>query len=218
MVPGNPNHFSDTMAKPITFEFDGDSIQFEMHKVDRSRLYGYKELEVLDEEGNRCELTTLADDGRTLIGKGGTGIGYLTADGNWVDKSQLSAVNAEGKPMKPVGSSFAAPVPLKKQCSIEAYLDHNIRLTYLLKPLTVSEKLHAELVGGAIFQFDYSYRGGLVPDTGFVMMNDDKQIFFLVGDSTSVDYKSLQQAAAVAAAEEETGDEAEDDLMDFGMI
>ena len=36
------------MPKPIKFSFAGKESVFEMHKVDRSRLYGYKELEVLD--------------------------------------------------------------------------------------------------------------------------------------------------------------------------
>jgi len=78
------------MAKPIKFNFAGQESVFEMHKVDRSRLYGYKELEVLDEHGNECVLTTLARDGQSLIGKGGTGIGYVDADGNWCDKDKLS--------------------------------------------------------------------------------------------------------------------------------
>ncbi len=50
------------MAKPIKFEYGGEMTDFEMIKVDRSRLYGFKELETLDENGEQCELTTLADD------------------------------------------------------------------------------------------------------------------------------------------------------------
>ena len=59
-----------------------------MTKVDRAKLYGYKELLVLDENGETCEMATLAEDGHTVVGKGGTGMGYLSADGQWCDKSQ----------------------------------------------------------------------------------------------------------------------------------
>ena len=204
------------MAKPIKFEFNGEPIEFEMNKVDRSRLYGFKELEVLDESDRPCELTTLSEDGKTLIGKGGTGIGYLTADGKWSDKSNLKAVDLVGTEITPVPSSFAAPIQLKTEVSIDVYLDHNIRLVYQLGFTSVNEALFDKLKSGTIFKFDYSYRGGLESDAGFLLNNEEDEIFFLVGDKTSVDFKSLQQAAPVAASEDDAEDE--DSLMDFGMI
>ncbi len=207
------------MAKPIKFQFAGGTLEFEMHKIDRSRLYGSKESEVFDENGNSCELTTLADDGKTLIGKGGTGIGYLTADGNWADKSGLKPVGLDGQPIIPVPSSFAAPILLEQKCSAEDYLDHNVRLVYLLEQKTISEALFLTLKDGVIFKFPYSYRGGLVSDVGFILMNEHQQIFFLVGEPGNVEYKSLRQAAAVAEIDNDSlAPETADELMDFGMI
>ena len=205
------------MAKPLKFEFDGVPIEFEMNKVDRRKLYGWKEVEVLDENGDRCDLNTLADDGKTLIGKGGTGIGYLTADGNWSDKSGLKAVDLEGNEIKPVPSSFSAPIVLQQEISIDEYLNHNVRLIYQLAPSTVTDELMAKLNSGTIFKFPYSYRGGLEADAGLMLMNDDDEVFFLVGDETGVAYKGLQQAAPVAPVEEAEVEES-GGLMDFGMI
>lgn len=208
------------MPRKLVFDFDGDSIAFEFQKVDRSRLYGFKEFEVIDESGNKCELATLADDGKTLIGKGGTGVGYLTADGNWCNKEELKAVDVEGHEIKPVGSSFAAPIPLKMETTIDDYLNHNIRLIYVLSTDTPADGLYKSLKEGAIYRFDYSYRGGLFPDHGFMLMNEANEIFFLVGDSTQVEYIGLQQAAAVVSEEGQNGEaeDSTDDLMDFGMI
>ncbi len=187
-----------------------------MNKVDRSKLYGYKEMEVLDDEGQFCELATLADDGRTLVGKGGTGIGYLTADGNWCDKDQLSPVNLEGDKITPVPSSFKAPIVLTSESSIDDYLSHSIRLVYQMDiPEDDNGDLVTKLLGGAIFKFEYSYRGGLEADTGFLMTNEANEIFMLIGDSTSIQPVGLQQAAG-AVTEEPDADEG--DLMDFGMI
>ena len=59
------------MAKPLTVEFQGQTVEFALEKVDRTKLYGYVETEVHDEAGNRCELRTLAGDGHSVIGKGG---------------------------------------------------------------------------------------------------------------------------------------------------
>ena len=75
------------MAKPLVFQWGDNDLSFSLVKIDRSKLYGFKEVEVLDEDGNQCELATLADDGRTVVGRGGTGMGYIDADGRWCDKS-----------------------------------------------------------------------------------------------------------------------------------
>ncbi|MDB2687377.1 hypothetical protein N9Y42_09220 [Mariniblastus sp.] len=203
------------MAKPIKFTFAGEKSVFEMHKVDRSRLYGYKELEVLDENGNACVLTTLAKDGQSLIGKGGTGIGYVDADGNWCDKDQMKPVDLQGNKITPVASSFAAPIELSEEASTERFLDHNIRLIYELDPEGITPELAKRLQAGAMFMFPYSYRGGLEADTGFLMTNAAGDIFFLVGDDSNIEFKSLQQVVPV------TDYEANDDdasLMDFDMI
>lgn len=205
------------MPRTLAFSFGGNAIDFSMHKIDRSRLYGFKELLVLDEQGEPCELNTLAEDGKTLIGKGGTGIGYLDADRNWVEKSNLTAVDLEGNEITPVPSSFSAPIELGEKADTEDLLNHNIRLIYRLESEAIDESLVKELSAGAIFKFDYSFRGGLEADAGFLMHNESGEIFFLVGDSSNVEYVGLQQAAPTAS--EATGDDsAADDLMDFGMI
>jgi len=205
------------MPRTLSFNLSGNQVDFEMHKVDRSRLYGFKELLVLDEDGEACELNTLAEDGKTLIGKGGTGIGYVDADGSWIEKSNLTAVDLEGNEITPVASSFSAPVELGDKVDAEDLLNHNIRLIYRLECEDLDAQLSKELSEGAIFKFPYSFRGGLEADAGFLMHNDSGEIFFLVGDPSSVEYVGLQQAAATAT--EATGDDTStDDLMDFGMI
>jgi hypothetical protein len=205
------------MPRTLSFNHGGNQVDFEMHKVDRSKLYGFKELLVLDEDGEACELNTLAEDGKTLIGKGGTGIGYVDADGNWIEKSNLTAVDLEGNQIDPVASSFSAPVELSDKADAEDLLNHNIRLIYRLESEALDETLAAALAEGTIFKFPYSFRGGLEADAGFLMHNDSGEIFFLVGDPSSVEYVGLQQAAATST--EATGDDTStDDLMDFGMI
>ena len=204
------------MPKPIVFSFQGAETTFGMNKVDRARLYGYKELEVLDDNGDPCELATLADDGRTLVGKGGTGIGYMTADGNWCNKESLRPVDLEGETITPVKSSFGAPIELTDEITFDDYLDHSVRLVYQMDLSENADKdpLVQRIVDGVIFRFRYSYRGGLEADTGFLLANDTGQIFMLIGDRTSIQFTGLQQAALPAG--ETPPDDA--DLMDFGMI
>ena len=206
------------MPRPIRFDFDGAVLSFNMQKVDRSKLYGFKQLEVFDEHENQCDLATLAEDGKTLVGKGGTGIGHLTADGLWTDKEQLKPVNLEGDEITPVSSSFAAPVELKDETTIDDYLNHNIRLIYRLKAEEDSKEdaLRLRLKAGAILKFPYSYRGGLEADIGFLLTNENDELFFLVADPTRVEFVGLTQSPAAQMEDDDQPDAT--DLMDFGMI
>lgn len=214
------------MAKALIFEFGGNEVSLSMKKVDRAKLYGYKDVEVLDEDDGVCELATLAEDGRTVVGKGGTAMSYLDVDGNWCERTEIKPINLEGEEITPVGSSFSAPIELAEKVSIEDYLQHNIRLIYQMDVVETEEEtesssaafqqLLTELKQGAIFKFKYSYRGGLEPDVGFLLTNHADDIFFLVGNKSTVDFVGLQQAAVVSSEAEDEDDGT--DLMDFDMI
>lgn len=203
------------MAKPLVFEFGGRSIPFSMSKVDRAKLYGFKELEILDEQGRKCELATLAGDGRTVVGKGGTGIGYLSVDGAWCEKSTLRPVDLEGNRIDPVPSSFSAPVKLDQKVTADEYLSHDVRAIYVMETESDAGDLIEELTKGAIFRFDYSFRGGLEADAGFLLMGADENVFFAVGTPANLEFVGLQQSAGVVEDDEVDDD---GDLMDFGMI
>ena len=204
-------------AKPIRFHHQGQQLVFQINKVDRSKLYGFKEQKVHDENEQICELATLAEDGKTLIGKGGTGIGQLTADGKWTDKTKLKPVDLEGNEIEPVPSSFAAPINLGDEATLDDYLNHNIRLIYQLviaEGSQTEEKLVKALREGAIFKFPYSYRGGLEADVGFILMNESNDLFFLVGSPAVAEFIGLQQV--IVPPGEDSSDD--DQLMDFSMM
>lgn len=205
------------MARPLTFHFGDSDVAFEMNKIDRSRLYGFKEVEVQDEDGQQCSLATLASDGRTIVGKGGTALGYIDASGNWADKSALKPVNSEGEEITPVTSSFSAPVPLTERTTIDEYLRHNIRAVYQLSTDDDVSGLLEELNEGAIYRFSFSYRGGLEADAAFLLTNNDGELFMVIGTPASVQFIGLQQASGVAAMEE-ADEEDGGDMMDFDMI
>ncbi|MFO1041523.1 MAG: hypothetical protein U0941_07025 [Planctomycetaceae bacterium] len=202
------------MAKPLVFHFKDGDFAFGLNKVDRSRLYGYKEVEVLDEKGRKCELATLGGDGHTVIGRGGSSFAQLSVDGEWCDKSSLRPVDTEGREITPVPSSYSAPVALTEPTTVADYLQHNIRLVYVLEPEGDASSLFEELKSGAVYKFPYSYRGGLEADAGFLIQGADGNFFMAVGNPTRVEFIGPTQISTV---EEEAG--ADDvDMMDFDMI
>ncbi len=203
------------VARPLVFQLGDRDLSFTLNKVDRSKLYGYKEMEALAEDGHRCELATLADDGCTVVSRGGTGIGQLSADGHWCDKQRLKPVDPDGKEITPVPSSFSAPIRLFETASVGDYLNHNIRLVYHVTSEDNIADLVAELKKGTIFSFPYSYRGGLAADAGFLLLGEDDQVFLAVGNPTKLEFIGLQQLPAV---DEKEDDEEEADTMDFDMI
>lgn len=202
------------MAKPLVFRFGDADFAFGLNKVDRSKLYGYKDLEVLDDQGRPCELATLAGDGRTVVGKGGAAFANLTVDGAWVEKAELKPIDAEGKEIAPVVSSYSAPVPLGETTTVADYLQHNIRLVYQLADEGDTAAVREQLQTGAIFKFPYSFRGGLEADAGFLLQSAEGEVFLVVGSPTKVEFVGLAQP--VVFEEETEGDDA--DLMDFDMI
>lgn len=206
---------ANLMAKPLVFQLGESEIRFTMNKVDRSKLYGYKEVKALDDHDQECQLATLAGDGCTMVGKGGTGLGWVDADGQWRDKSELTPVDNEGRAIEPVESSFNAPIKLFDTATVDQYLEHNIRLVYSMEASDGADDLMVELNRGTIFQFPYSYRGGLEADTGFLLTNAEGEVMFAVGTAARVDMIGM---ATPPGAVEEDGEKEDDDLMDFDMI
>lgn len=206
------------MAKPLVFQWRDRPLSFSMSKVDRTKLYGFKETEVLDDRGNRCELATLAQDGQTIVSRGGAALGNLTVDGEWIDKSALRPVNPAGETVQPVASSFAAPIPLTERATLEDYLDCAVRSVYLMESTDDLGELADELRQGTIYRFPYSFRGGLEPDLGFLLANAEGKIFAAIGKPSKVEFLALAQAAAAVDEDELAGDEDEADAMDFSMM
>jgi hypothetical protein len=204
------------MAKPLAVLHKGKSLALNLEKVDRSKLYGYVETEVLDEQSRRCELATLNGDGRTLVGRGGTALGLLSPNGLWRERSTLQALDLNGKPLTPVKSTFDAPVPLEKTATIDEYLAHNIQTVYQLTPDGDATDLVGDLRAGTIYSFPFSYRGGLEAHTGFLLLGADGHLFLAVGTAPSFQFVGLKQTAAVAEDEGDT--EEQDDSLDFGMM
>ncbi len=204
------------MAKPLVLAFGGVELPFTLCKVERSDLYGFVEIETVDEKGRKCTLATLADDGRSVIPSGGTAIITLSPEGNWVEKKSLCPTDHQGAKISPVASSYAAPVPLEKTSTIDEYLSHDIRAVYQVSCDGAFDSLMGELKKGTIFQFPYSFRGGLEPDAGFLLLSADGTPFLAIGCPTKLEFVGFEQSAAINGDEDEGADAEES--VDFSMM
>jgi hypothetical protein len=204
------------MAKPLVVEYQGQTVNFGLSKIDRTKLYGYVDTEVVDESGKGCEVGTLLGDGHSLVGKGGTGLCYLSPDGLWRKKAELRPVDMNGNIVPPVKSSFDTGAELRREASIDEYLSHNINLVYQLTPENDHAALMAKLRGGSIFVFPFSYRGGVSSSAGFLLMGADGNIFLCVGTDTAIEFVGLRATAATVVEEEEAP--VEEESLDFSLV
>jgi hypothetical protein len=203
------------MGKPLIVKFAGMEIPLSLSKVERSDLYGFVEIETLDEKGRKCTHATLADDGKSVIPTGGVALATLSPEGNWVDKKTLVPTDNQGQRITPVPSSYAAPVPIEQTATVDEYLSHDIRAVYQLSSEVDLALLLNELKAGKIFKIPYSFRGGLEPDAGFLLLAADGTPFLAIGSPTKLEFVCFEQSAGVAA-----DDEAEDaeEVLDFSMM
>jgi hypothetical protein len=203
----------------LTLVLDNQPLAFELEKIDRTKLYGSREVLALDADGAVCERATLAGDGHTLAGKGDVALAYLTPDGAWRPKAELRAIDAAGQAILPHKPTFAVPVPLDTIASRDEYLGHTIGLVYQLVPADASRigPLCEELASGTIFSIAFSYRGGINPPAGFVLAGQDDAIYLCVGRPCELEYVGLDAPAPLA--DEQADEETEDaDLLDFSLV
>lgn len=200
---------------------EGTSFTAELNKINRSHLYGSVRVLTNDANDRRCVTATLASDGKTLIPKGGTALGYVNPDGEWISRDELKPVDLEGNAVPEVPSSFDSPIALTETSSSQELLEHNIRLTYRLdNEAGLPAALSKELAKGTIYKFGFSYRGGVGYDPAFILADEDNNVWMMITTPNDIDFVTLEQAALCArkANVDEVEGEDTDDALDFGMM
>lgn len=209
------------MSRALCFRRGGPDaaleLAFGIEKIDRRKLYGFIDTEVIDGTGRICTQVMLAGDGRTRVGRGSSALLMLDPDGNYLERQRLTPVGPSGEPLVRVPSSFDAPILLDAQASIDELLSHNIKAAYLLTPPVGASDLLEELRRGVIYTFPFSFRGGLEKDVGFLLANAEGLPFLLLGKPTRLEFVALHELTD-SDTEEAAEIEDDDDEVDFAMI
>lgn len=204
------------MARPLNFKIGTHVYDFVPLKLDRKKLYGWSEKIVLDSQDESCNVLTLFQDKSMIIPKGGTGLGSVSENGEWIEKSDMMYVNEDGSPADLVPSSYDGEIELKETVSIEFLLEHNITSIYSLQ----GEENHPDFVKAVaenkdVFTFVFNYRADYEGDPAFVIENAG-EVFVLVGKQIEFEFIGLDGAGALDEDEPET-EEVEDEF-DFAMM
>ena len=191
------------MPRPLVLSLDGREFDVRIVKVDREKLYGKVEIEANDEKGNPAQLLVLAPDGKTLIDKGGTALATVDENGNSISRADLIAVDEDGQKIETVPSSFGQ-INILKRASVEDYLSQLVKSVYFIDPVADEDKkyLQDHVSAGLIYNFEFSYRGGIDYDNAFVLGNRT-DAFMIVGKPAELDFVKLNQAVDLDATEEQ---------------
>jgi len=204
------------MPRALKFKYGDSEFECELNKIDRRKLYGSVDVETRDIDGNRCGLATLANDGKTLIPYGGTALGYISSDGEWVERTDLKPVDLSGNELPLLSSSFDVIIELKKTATLEEFLNYSSRLVYLMgTDDDFAPELVEQLAAGVIFQFEFLYREGISADPAFLLGTPDGLIWMMVGKPSAIEYVGLDQAAVCFVGNE---DDEEVEEFDFEML
>jgi hypothetical protein len=205
------------MGKQLIFKTDKD-YPFSVVRLDRKKLYGWKDSVAYDENREECIRADIDGSGSFIIPKGGKGLGILDKDGNWVEKKTLKAVYKDGTDAVLLPSVFDQPVRLEKTVSVEEFLDHVIYAVYILEPSENAEELIEQIKQSEdIFIFSFNYRGGYEASPAFLLENKGT-LFVLVGYPSAFEFVGLEQLAEFGVEDEEDEAAAEDEELDFSMM
>jgi len=204
------------MARKLSFTIPTIKKDFTaaITKVDRSKIYGETSIEAFDEDGNLCEIVSIANDGQTLFGKGGIAFATRNEEGDFVNKSELIPVTEDGEAIEEVPSSFDNPIEIVEKATVEDYLSHQVKSVYLLEDVENYDVLVNLLKNGDIFKFPFSYRKGIIVDTAFLLANEAGTPFMIITTPSDFEYLGFKDSSPL---DEETDFE-EESLLDFGSL
>ena len=196
------------MAKVLQFQCYGSLYEAEPVKIERKKIYGYKEISALDSNGNECRQCYLDASGTILIPPGAVKLSALDEDGNTVERSEMILVDADGNIPENFPSSFDAPVMLEHTVSEEEFLDHLWKGVY-----QIDNSELAAATGEKIYAFPFSYRGGHTCDEGFLLAANG-ECFLFCGEKLEFPFLNAPDSGVLDDVEESC----EDDDFEFDMM
>jgi hypothetical protein len=199
------------MPKAVIVTFAGTPSSFVHTKLDRAKLYGKRQRQVLDPAGERCERAELLRDGSLILRSGMTAQGFFDEGGTWVPNGDLVPLDAAGNPAPRVEPTLDVPQALEGPVSPKDVLDLAARSVYVLEPESMDVALDAALAEGKIFRFPFNLRSEHKLEVAYLVKNENGY-FALVGTPAETEWSSLE--TSVNELDEDEGD----DELDFEMF
>lgn len=200
------------MGRKVSFKIQGDLLESEIVKVDRTKIYGSSEKIVLDTNKEECVLSDLYE-GSIILPKGSVGQVLIDDSGNSVSRSELIGFNLQGEKVEKVPSIFSIENNCKK-VEIDDFISSSIKSIYQLNiDETQIESWKKYFLNDEVYLFEFNYREDYEGDDAFLISNEEG-FFISVGKKNEFEFLELSN---VFVEDTDEDIEIEDDL-DFSMF
>lgn len=200
------------MGRKVSFKVQGDLLESEIVKVDRTKIYGSSEKIVLDTNKEECVLSDLYE-GSIILPKGSVGQVLIDDSGNSVSRSELIGFNLQGEKVEKVPSIFSIENNCKK-VEIDDFISSSIKSIYQLNiDETQIESWKKYFLNDEVYLFEFNYREDYEGDDAFLISNEEG-FFISVGKKNEFEFLELSN---VSVEDTDEDIEIEDDL-DFSMF
>lgn len=200
------------MGRKVSFKIQGDLLESEIVKVDRTKIYGSSEKIVLDTNKEECVLSDLYE-GSIILPKGSVGQVLIDDSGNSVSRSELIGFNLQGEKVEKVPSIFS----IENNCKIveiNDFISSSIKSIYQLNiDETQIESWKKYFLNDEVYLFEFNYREDYEGDDAFLISNEEG-FFISVGKKNEFEFLELSN---VSVEDTDEDIEIEDDL-DFSMF
>jgi len=198
------------MGRKVSFKIDGSSLESEIVKVDRRKLYGTSEKIVYDTNKEECVLSDLYE-GSIILPRGSVSQLQIDENGNSVSRSELIGFNLQGEKVEKVPSIFSIENNCKK-VEIDDFISSSIKSIYqIVIDEDQIESWNKYFTNDEVYLFEFNYREDYEGDDAFLISNEEGY-FISVGKSNKFEFLELSNVSI-----EDTDEEIEDDL-DFSMF
>ena len=171
------------MAREILLNLNKKKSTFEISKIDRKKLYGFKKRLFLDEKNKECSKANLEEETGIVFVNSDISSCYLDHKGNYIEKSDLEAINENDKKVKKEDSTIGREVNLNSITTEDA-LNLKVNSVYHLEPKEFDKNLKSKLDKGEIFSFPFNYYADFKLENG-IILKSEKEYFALIGRKTS---------------------------------
>ena len=199
------------MAKPIIVTMNNKESIFQIKKIERKKLYGYKKRLAIDENNEECKRASLTEDGKILITSGMTSQGWFIDGDKQIESNEIGAIDEFDNELNLIPSTLGIKQNLEGPANQKELLDLSVTTVYSIFPDEISKDLERSLDKGEIWKCNFNFRADYRMETCFILKNDSGH-FAIVGIPNHIIMLSPN------ALPPENEDSDEDDELDFEMF
>ena len=199
------------MAKSIILNKNDSTSIFQLKKIERKKLYGYKKRLAVDENNNECKRGSLTEDGQILIKSGMTSQGWFIDGGKQIESDEIGAIDENNNELELIPSTLGINQDLEGPIDPKDLLDLSITNVYSIIPDQISDDLKSSLEKGEIWKFNFNFRSDYRMETAYILKNESGY-FAIVGIPFNIKMLIPNEAPP------EDEDEDMNDEIDFEMF